>query len=87
MADRDAAGFCVLPFRGNSIHVERPGDPRRQKKVAERWKAYFQGPQAPFSWNPNSWRSWIQGNLALSTGPVLDPAGQADRYFQFGVAP
>ncbi len=49
---------------------------RGAKKVAERWKPYFVGPQAPFSWEPEFVEVLDSGNLALSTGPVYDSTGK-----------
>ena len=40
------------------------------------WKAFFDGPQAPFSWQPDQVEVLASGQLALSTGPVLDPSGK-----------
>lgn len=40
------------------------------------WKAYFDGPAAPFSWEPDNVQVLADGTLALSTGPVRDPAGK-----------
>jgi len=44
--------------------------------VLTRWQKYFDGPTAPFSWGPELVEVQQGGKLALSTGPVLDPAGK-----------
>ena len=44
--------------------------------VLASWRKYFEGPQAPFSWAPDRVEVQQGGRLALSTGPVLDPAGK-----------
>ena len=45
-------------------------------EVLANWKGYFDGPSAPFSWAPEIVEVQAGGKLALSTGPVLDPAGK-----------
>lgn len=39
------------------------------------WAAYFEAADAPFSWLPDQVEVLASGTLALSTGPVRDPAG------------
>ena len=75
MAERDLAAF--------SRHLAEPavffgdGPPLRGKAaVTEAWKAYFAGPQAPFSWEPDRVEVLADGSLAHSTGPVRNPAGK-----------
>ena len=41
-----------------------------------RWQKFFDAPQPPFSWKPEIVEVQQGGKLALSTGPVLDPAGK-----------
>jgi hypothetical protein len=43
--------------------------------VVRRWAAFFEGPQAPFSWEPETVEVLGSGSLALSTGPVHDAEG------------
>jgi len=75
MADRDypAFGRHVAPdtlFFGNAqVH-------RGRDAVLAAWKAFFDGPQAPFSWEPDQVEVLASGQLALSTGPVRNPQGQ-----------
>ena len=49
---------------------------RGAQQVAERWKAFFAGPQAPFSWAPEFVEVLDSGKLAMSSGPVRDPSGK-----------
>jgi len=44
--------------------------------VLAAWKPFFDGPQPPFSWEPDQVEVLASGQLALSTGPVRDPQGQ-----------
>ena len=74
MADRDHAAFAsfVSPeaifFTGGRVL-------RGRKEVAEGWKRFYEGPQAPFSWEPESVEVLESGTIALSSGPVRDPNG------------
>ena len=75
MADRDFAAFggwvaADAVFFGSTL-VHRGRD-----AVLAAWKPFFDGPQAPFSWEPDQVEVLASGQLALSTGPVRDPQGQ-----------
>lgn len=48
---------------------------RGAEAVAAAWKPYFDGPDAPFSWRPETVEVLESGTLALSSGPVFDPSG------------
>ncbi len=74
MADRDHAAFTSFlaeeaVFFGGNVQ-------RGKAQVAEAWKRLYEGPQAPFSWNPDTVEVLDSGTLGLSSGPVFDPAGQ-----------
>jgi ketosteroid isomerase-like protein len=74
MADRDLAAFATFVakdavFLGKTALRGRPA-------VVEGWKGLFDGPKAPFSWQPDRVEVIDSGTLALSTGPVLDPQGE-----------
>jgi ketosteroid isomerase-like protein len=43
--------------------------------VAAAWKPFFDGPQAPFSWEPEVVQVLDSGTLAISFGPVRNPEG------------
>ena len=75
MADRDFAAFgrhvaADAVFFGNAM-VQRGRD-----AVLGAWRPFFDGAQAPFSWEPDQVEVLASGGLALSTGPVRSPAGQ-----------
>jgi ketosteroid isomerase-like protein len=40
------------------------------------WDGDLGAPAAPFSWRPEHVEALASGDLALSTGPVLDPSGK-----------
>jgi len=44
--------------------------------VLTNWQKFFEGPKAPFSWAPELVEVQEGGKLALSTGPVFNPAGK-----------
>ena len=74
MADRDHAAFAgFLAKEAVFFTGEKPL--RGAEAVASWWKRYYEGPDAPFSWEPEKVEVLDSGTLALSTGPVRDPAG------------
>ena len=74
MADRDHAAFAgFLAKEAVFFTGEKPL--RGAEAVAAWWKRYYEGPDAPFSWEPEKVEVLDSGTLALSTGPVRDPAG------------
>jgi hypothetical protein len=44
--------------------------------IAEGWKQFFDGPTAPFSWEPDIVEVLDSGAMALTSGPVLDHEGK-----------
>jgi ketosteroid isomerase-like protein len=75
MADRDHAAFATFVSE-EAIFVGVDRVLRGRKEVAEGWKRYYDGPQAPFAWEPERVEVIASGTLALSTGPVTDPQGK-----------
>ena len=80
MAERDLAAFgryvaadCVF-FSGNTPL-------RGRAAVLAAWKPFFDGAQAPFSWEPDQVEVLASGDLALSTGLVKDPGGVVSARF------
>jgi ketosteroid isomerase-like protein len=75
MADRDHAGF--VSFLSEETVFMGPQDAQRGKQaVAAAWKGFYEGAQAPFSWEPDRVEVLDSGTLALSSGPVRDPQGK-----------
>lgn len=76
MAARDHAAFSAL-LAEPAVFFGGQGQVLVGKEaVAAGWKAYFEGPAAPFSWEPDQVEVLADGTLALSTGPVRDPQGR-----------
>ena len=75
MADRDFAAFGKL-IAADTLFFGNTKVHRGRDAVLAAWKGFFEGPQAPFSWEPDQVEVLDSGQLALSTGPVRDPKGQ-----------
>ena len=75
MADRDHAAFVSF-LADETVFVPEGGQVLRGKPaVAAAWKRFYEGPQAPFAWEPDRVEVLDSGGLALSSGPVRDPQG------------
>ena len=75
MADRDLAAFSSF-LSDEAVFFSGPEPLRGKPAVTAWWKRFYDQPTAPFSWAPDRVEALDSGTLALSTGPVLDPAGQ-----------
>jgi ketosteroid isomerase-like protein len=73
MADRDHGAFMSF-LAADTIWLGRTVL-RGKAQVAESWKRFYEGKEAPFSWEPDRVEVNDSGTLGLSTGPVRDPAG------------
>ena len=75
MADRDHAGFVSF-LSDETIFFAGDTPLRGKQTVADSWEPYYQGPDAPFSWEPEQVVVLDSGTLAMSSGPVRNPAGE-----------
>jgi ketosteroid isomerase-like protein len=75
MADRDLAAFTRY-LSAETVWTGSQGPLIGPDAVVGAWKKFFEGPTAPFSWEPDRVEVMANGLLALSTGPVRDPAGK-----------
>lgn len=75
MADRDHRAF-VSWLAEDTVFLGEAGTLRGKTQVAAGWKRFYEGPQAPFSWEPDRIEVLDAGTLALSSGPVRDPQGR-----------
>jgi len=75
MADRDFAAFG-RHVADDSIFFGGGDVQRGRAAVLAAWKGFFDGPTAPFSWEPDQVEVLASGQLALSTGPVRNPKGE-----------
>jgi len=75
LADRNPAAFASFLSK-ETIFMSNGRVSRGPQEVAERWKSYFGGPRAPFSWEPEEVQVLDSGTLAMTSGPVRDSAGK-----------
>ena len=75
LATRDSAGFATYVAL-DAIFFGRQGPLHGRAAVVASWQPFFKGPAAPFSWSPEVVEVLESGTLALSSGPVRDPAGR-----------
>ncbi len=75
MADRDFAAFTSFVSE-EAVFFTGPTPLRGKAQVAAGWKRFFEPAAAPFRWEPAEVQVLESGTLALSTGPVFDPAGK-----------
>jgi ketosteroid isomerase-like protein len=74
MADRDLKSFGGY-IATEGVFFGRKGATRGRAAIVEDWKRFFEGAEAPFSWEPETVEVLKSGKLALSSGPVKDPKG------------
>jgi ketosteroid isomerase-like protein len=75
MAERDLRSFGHL-VSDEAVFFGAATPLRGKVQVLEGWARYFEGPAAPFSWEPDEVEVLPSGTLALSSGPVRDADGQ-----------
>jgi ketosteroid isomerase-like protein len=75
MADRDLEAFASF-LDEETVFFGKDGPLRGRKAVVEAWSRFFEGPDAPFSWEPDAVAVLASGGLGLTSGPVHDPAGE-----------
>jgi ketosteroid isomerase-like protein len=75
MADRDHAAFA-RHVSEDTVFFTGPTPLRGRAAVVEAWKRYYEGPKAPFSWEPDQVEVLASGLLAHSSGPVRNPDGK-----------
>ena len=75
LAARDLSAFGTF-VSDEALFYGRAGVLRGREAVVAGWTRFFQGAAAPFSWEPATVEVLESGTLALSSGPVRDPAGR-----------
>jgi ketosteroid isomerase-like protein len=81
MAARDHQAFVGF-LAEDAIFFSGDRALRGRQVVSAAWRPYFDGPDAPFSWQPATVEVLDSGTLALSSGPVRDAAGKCLGSFQ-----
>lgn len=74
MAERDFAAFGRY-VADDSVFFNGTTALRGRDAVLVAWRGFFDGPAAPFSWEPDQVEVLASGDLALSTGLVKSPDG------------
>src|SRR5262249_59165773 len=79
MADRDFNAFSGF-VSSEAVFLGRT-TLRGRQQVSDGWKRFFEGPEAPFSWRPETVEVLDSGTLGLTSGPVFDPQGKPSGTF------
>ncbi len=85
MAKRDLKAFATF-LDEEAVFFGGKGAIRGKSEVVERWKAFFDGPTAPFSWAPGIGRGAGLGSSRPQQRPGSQLGGQACRNVQFYLA-
>lgn len=75
MVARNLAAFGTF-VAYDAVFFGRSGPLRGKAAVVAGWQPLFEGPDAPFSWIPETVEVLASGTLAHSSGPVRDPSGR-----------
>jgi len=75
MARRDLKAFAAL-VSAEAVFFSDTAALRGKEAVVEAWRKFFVDRKAPFSWRPETVEVLSSGGLALTSGPVHDPAGK-----------
>lgn len=74
MAERNFAAFQEF-LSPEAVFFSGQQPTMGKADVVRAWKPLYEGPEAPFSWEPAKVVVLPSGTLALSTGPVRDRNG------------
>jgi ketosteroid isomerase-like protein len=83
MARRDLAAFSSH-LAAEAVFFSSPDGLRvlrGKPAIVDGWKRFFDGPNAPFSWAPETAEVLDSGSLAMTTGPVKDENGRVTGRF------
>jgi ketosteroid isomerase-like protein len=75
MKARDLAAFTRF-LSQETVFYSGPVPLRGPGQVTQFWKKFYEGKDAPFSWEPDQVEVIDSGTLAHSSGPVYDPQGK-----------
>jgi ketosteroid isomerase-like protein len=79
MADRNLKGFLTF-LSPDSIFFSGQMVEHGVAEIANVWAPFFNGPRAPFLWQPDHVEVTADGRLALSTGPILQQGKAVARF-------
>ena len=86
MAARDHKAFATF-LAEDAVFFGGNEAARGKAAVVEAWKGLYEKPAAPFSWSSETVEVLDSGQLAHSSGPVLNPKGERVGYLQLDLAP
>ena len=75
MADRNQAAFVSF-LSDEAVFFSGSKALRGREQITAAWKRFYEKPEAPFSWEPETVEVLDSGTLALSTGRVRNPVGK-----------
>ncbi len=75
MKARNHAAFVSF-LADEAVFFNGPTPLHGKAAVGEFWKKFYGNGPAPFSWEPDQVEVLASGTLAMSAGPVYDPAGK-----------
>nr|WP_298728596.1 nuclear transport factor 2 family protein [uncultured Steroidobacter sp.] len=75
MVARDHSAF-MRHLAEDAVFFDGEKAIRGKAAIAAAWKGYYERPNPPFSWTPENVEVLDTGELAYSSGPVLDPSGK-----------
>jgi ketosteroid isomerase-like protein len=75
LEDRDLDAFLTF-VSPEAIFFSGEKPLRGREEIGRAWTPYFSGPNAPFSWQPDVVEVLESGDLAITSGPVLDRSGE-----------
>jgi ketosteroid isomerase-like protein len=75
MKARDHAAFVSFVAE-DAVFFNGPTPLHGKAAVGEFWKKFYSKAEAPFSWEPDQVEVLASGTLAMSSGPVYNPAGK-----------
>jgi ketosteroid isomerase-like protein len=75
LALRDAAAFAGYVSE-DAVFLSGAQALRGRTAVLAGWQRFFEGAQAPFSWEPDQAEVDLQGTLGHTSGPVRDAQGR-----------
>lgn len=81
MAQRDFKAFQSY-LADDTVFFAGSRPLRGKAAVAADWQKFYEGPAAPFSWEPRDVEVLDDGTLALSAGPVRNPDRKIIAVFQ-----
>jgi ketosteroid isomerase-like protein len=75
MANRDIRAFLTY-ISADAVFFSGGKTLRGPQEIGAWWKRYYEGSDAPFSWEPQEVEVLVSGTLAFSSGPVRNSKGE-----------